>query len=98
LDNEDLRDNLSLIIKKTPKGIVMKRGRRPTTRPATWWDYRRVVGLVQMIHRLPPEKLDEYLRSDCSYYGLDDSGDTLTLIKRLSEFTLEHARNEWKGS
>lgn len=73
----------------------MKRGRKPNTEPATAYEYRRVIFLVQVlaIDKSEGLKLTD-LRAIAHYWGLNIYGDFSTLLQRLAQAAIEHDTGE----
>jgi len=74
----------------------MKRGRPPSGRPATWYDYRRAIFLVQNLARIDSDRWAEYLSELADGWGVSHDGTLEDLLKQLAVFTLEHGSKEWK--
>lgn len=86
--------------------------RKPSKSPATYYDYRRPVTLVQVISRIADirQRL-EIWRDYVEYWGVDNTPPAIPAnaspcelarleveyLRILAPYTLEHARREWRG-
>lgn len=66
------------------------KGRPPNVTPTTAYDVRRSLFIVQIL-AVPGSPL-EALQFTARAWGLDDSGDFETLLRRMSQAALEHGR------
>jgi hypothetical protein len=73
----------------------MKQGRPANTQPATAYDFRRALTLVQV---LALDKSDGLKLTDCRtlarHWQLSSDGDLSTLLQRLAQHALEYSRDE----
>lgn len=71
----------------------MPPGRPPTTQPATAYDYRRAITLVQVLAMDKNDglKLTD-LQSLAAAWGLSTLGGYSGLLQRLAQHALEHSR------
>lgn len=78
---------------------MSKRGRPPANEPATAYDYRRVVMIVQVLALKDPAKREEAIRlladtwTDMKHRGINHLP-TDYVVTALAQHALQHARQE----
>lgn len=73
--------------------------RKPSTRPATVYDYRRAIWILQVLaledsverNAALIETYEDWLGRKPAPVGLH------LIIRELAQYALEHGRDEWKG-
>lgn len=77
--------------------MAHKAGRPPNNRPATWYDYRRAIFLVQHLARIDSDKWPEYLSKLADGWDIAHDGTLEDMLKQIAQHALEHGNQEWKG-
>lgn len=74
---------------------MSKQGRPPNNEPATAYDYRRMKTIIDILAMDKSQglKLTD-LRTIAHGWKVGDDGDFNTLLQRLAQHALEHARSQ----